>query len=648
MKLEEIEFFKNVANFLSKTVVIFVEEKTLEFFDRIKGMIPKEALISDVRYEGSDVAVYIKNRKMFGEDSSFVKEIVSALKKRILLRPDPSICINPEKAEEIIKSLIPMDAGLKEIYFEPEFGSVILEVEKPGVAIGKGGDILREIKKQTCWSPDIKRIPAIPSEVVKTLREILYKESVFRKDFLDRVGKRIHSGWKGTEWIRFTTLGGYREVGRSCTLLQTPESKVLLDCGLKVGTNEFPYLSVPEFNIQSLDAVILSHSHLDHCGLIPYLYEYGFEGPLYCTAPTRDLMVLLCLDFIEIAQREGKTPLYSSKGVKEAVKHAVILEYGEVSDITPDMRLTLVNAGHLLGSSIVHVHIANGMHNVAYTGDLKFDRTALFEPASADFARVETFITESTYGGGEDIQPSRQIAESSLVKSIQRVMERRGKVLIPAFAVERAQDVMAILAENGFDYPVYLDGMLWDASAIYTAYPEYLSREIQQLIFREGFNPFTAKIFKRVGSAAERNAVIESAEPCVVIATSGMLSGGPVMEHMKYLAESEKNMLMFVGYQAEGTLGRKIQKGWKEIPISENGKTASLPIKMEVATIEGLSGHSDHKQLINYIYRLRQNPERIVCCHGDNAKCIELARELHRIFKCETIAPKLLETVRLR
>ncbi len=630
------------------TVGFHMEEKTSDFFERIKGMIPREALISDVRFEGSDVAVYIKNKKMFAENGAFVKEIVSTLKKRILLRPDPSICINPEKAEEIIKSLIPADAGLKEIYFEPEFGTVVLETDKPGVAIGKGGEILREIKKQTYWNVDIKRIPAIPSDVVKTLHEILYKESVFRKDFLDRIGKRIHGGWKGTEWIRFTALGGYREVGRSCTLLQTPESKILMDCGLKPGTNEYPYLSVPEFNMQSLDAVVLSHSHLDHCGFIPYLFEYGFDGPLYCTAPTRDLMVLLCLDFIEIAQREGKAPLYTSKGVKEAVKHAVTLEYGEVSDITPDMRLTLLNAGHLLGSSITHVHVGNGMHNIAYTGDLKFDRTALFEPASADFARVETLITESTYGAEVDLQPPRQIAETNLVKAVKKVMDRRGKVIIPAFAVERAQDVMAILAENGLEQPVYLDGMLWDASAIYTAYPEYLSREIQQMIFREGFNPFTSKIFKRVGSQTERKAVIESADPCVIIATSGMLTGGPAMEYLKQLADSEKNMLMFVGYQAEGTLGRKIQKGWKEIPVAENGRTTSLPIKLEIATIEGLSGHSDYKQLINYIYRLRQKPERIVCCHGEASKCLELSYNLHKIFRCETLAPKLLETVRLR
>ncbi len=625
-----------------------LEEKTSDFFNRIKSMVPSDIEISDIRFEGCEIVLYTKNKKAFSENGEFIREIVSKIKKRVILRADPSLCMNPENAKEIIKELTPKDAGLKEINFEPAFGTVILEAEKPGLVIGKNGETLKEIKKQTLWDPIVKRVPVISSDVVKTLREILYKESVFRKDFLDKIGRKIHSGWKGTDWIRLTALGGFREVGRSALLLQTPESKVLLDCGIKPGNNEFPYLTVPEFDIQTLNAVVISHAHLDHVGMIPYLYEYGYEGPLYCTAPTRDLMVLLCMDFINISQRELGQSIYTTKGIKEAVKRSICLEYGEVSDITPDMRLTLANAGHVLGSSITHIHIGNGMHNVIYTGDFKYDRTALFEPASTAFTRAETIIIESTYGGEKDIQPTRATSEANLLNTVKKVMDRRGKVIIPAFAVERAQDVMAILAENEFEYPVYLDGMLWDATAIYTAYPEYMSREIQNLIFHKGFNPFTAEIFKRVGSADERKSVIEDKEPCVIISTSGMLTGGPVMEYLKRLCEDEKNMLMFVGYQGEGTFGRRIQRGWKEMPIHENGKNITLPIRCEISTVEGLSGHSDNKQLINYVSRLRAKPERIICNHGDNLKCGELARTMHRIFRCETMAPKLLETVRLK
>jgi len=624
-----------------------VEEKTSELFERVKSSLPGVS-ISDIRFEGCEIVLYTKDKDLFTSDATEIKELVSKLKKRIILRPDPSICIDMEDASKAIKKLVPEEAGLKDIDYEPEFGTVTIEAEKPGLVIGKGGEILKEIKKQTLWLPIVKRAPVIPSDVVKVLRDLIHKESGFRKEFLDKVGKHIHSGWKPTDWVRLTALGGFREVGRSALLLQTPESKVLLDCGIKPGTNEYPYLNVPEFDINKLNAVVVSHAHLDHVGMVPYLYKIGYEGPLYMTTPTRDLMVLLCMDYVELAQREGSIPPYSTKEIKEAVKHTICLDFDQVSDITPDMRLTLLNSGHVLGGAIVHVHIGNGMHNVLYTSDYKFDKTALFEPTSNNFQRAETVITESTYGSSEDIMPKRQEAEAQLVDVCKRTVERGGIALVPSFAVERSQDVMVILSRAGFDRPIYIDGMVWDATAIHTAYPEYFNRDLQKLILQQGENPFTNKIFKRIGSEEERRKVLEAKEPCVIIATSGMLVGGPSVWWLKNLAENKNNSLVFVSYQAEGSLGRRIQKGWKEIPMEQNGRNMGIPINLEIASINGLSGHSDHKQLINYISRLKQAPERIIVDHGESSKCIEFARTCHNIFRCETMAPKLLETIRLK
>ena len=625
-----------------------VEEKTSDLFEKVKSSLPSEASISDIRFEGCEIVLYTKSKDFFISDPQEIKSLVSQLKKRIILRPDPSICIDAEKAKEIIQKLVPKEAGLVDMDFEPAFGSVTIEAEKPGLVIGKGGETLREIRKQTVWLPIVKRAPVIPSDIVKVLRDLMYKESDFRKEFLDKVGKNIHSGWKETEWIRLTALGGFREVGRSCLLLQTPESKVLIDCGIKPGTNEFPYLNVSEADLSKINAIILSHAHLDHCGIIPLLYEMGFNGPLYLTAPTRDLMVLLCMDYIELTQKEGKTPPYSTKGIKEAVKHSICLEYGEVSDITPDMRLTLLNSGHILGSSLVHIHIGNGLHNVLYTSDFKFDRTALFEPASNNFSRAETVITESTYGAKEDITPKRSEAEAQLVEACKKTCDRGGIVLIPSFAVERSQDVMAMLSRANFQYPVYIDGMVWDATAIHTAYPEYFNRELQKLILQQGENPFTNSMFKRIGSDEERKKILEAKEPCAIIATSGMLVGGPSVNWLKRLAEDKKNGLVFVSYQAEGSLGRRIQKGWKEIPMESNGRNAVVPINLEIFNVQGLSGHSDHKQIINYISRLKQKPERIIVDHGENSKCVELSKILYKIFRTETLSPKNLETIRLK
>ncbi|MBU3896475.1 MAG: beta-CASP ribonuclease aCPSF1 [Nanoarchaeota archaeon] len=625
-----------------------VEEKTIDLFARVKEALPSNAKISDIRYEGCEIVLYTKSKDFFMENSSVLKDMVGLLKKRIILRPDPSICLDMEKTSILIKKIVPEEAGLKDISYEPAFGRVIIEADKPGLVIGKGGETLREIKKQTSWYPMIKRAPAIPSDVVKVLRQILYQESDFRKEFLDKVGKNIHSGWKETKWIRMSTLGASREVGRSCILIQTPESKVLLDCGIKPGTNEFPYLDAPEFNLQALNAVVLSHSHMDHCGAIPLLYKMGYEGPLYCTTPTRDLMVLLCMDYIEIMQREGGNVAYSTKDIKEAVKHTICLDYDQVSDITPDIRLTLLNSGHIQGGSLCHLHVGNGLHNILYTGDLKFDKTALFEPASLDFQRAETIIIESTYGSSEDVQPRRAETEAAMMEITNKTMERGGKLLIPSFAVERSQDLMVILTNNKFNHTVYLDGMVWDATAIHTTYPEYFNRDLQKQILQDGENPFTNKIFKRIGSADERKKILASDEPCVIIATSGMLVAGPSVWWLKHLAEDKNNSLLFVGYQGEGTMGRRIQKGWNEIPMEENGKTRAVPINCEIKTITGLSGHSDIKQLVNYLSRLKQRPERIIVGHGESSKCIEFARIAHRTVGCETLAPKNLETIRLK
>jgi predicted metal-dependent RNase len=288
------------------------------------------------------------------------------------------------------------------------------------------------------------------------------------------------------------------------------------------------------------------------------------------------------------------------------------------------------------------------MHNVLYTGDIKFDKTTLYNPASTDFTRAETIITESTYGSADDIQPKRSDVEASLVEFANTVMKRKGKCVIPSFAVERSQDVMAILAKSDFKYPVYLDGMVWDATAIHTTYPEFLNRDMQKMILQQGFNPFTQEIFKRIGSSEERKKILESKDPCVIIATSGMLVGGPSVWWLKKLADDKKNAMVFVGYQGEGTMGRRIQKGWKEVPMEENGRTVAIPINMEIKTINGLSGHSDQKQIINYLSRLKQAPERIVIFHGEPSKSIELSRTLHKVFRCETTAPKNLDALRLK
>jgi KH/beta-lactamase-domain protein len=494
-------------------------------------------------------------------------------------------------------------------------------------------------------------VPPIKSDVINGIRKVLHTESKFRKKFLNEIGEKIF-GERSTnrDWIRVIALGGFREVGRSCLLVETPKSKVLLDCGVAVGAsnaNQYPILQTKEFDYSELDAIIISHSHLDHCGFVPALYERGYDGPVYMTTPTVDLATLLWLDYIDVMQKSTSTPFFTAKGVKEAVRHSIPLEYGEVSDVAPDVRLTFQNAGHILGSALIHLHVGEGLHNIVYALDQKFGRTTLLEPAFTNFQRIETLIIESTYGGEKDIMPSRPETEKQLMDVINSTMENKGICLIPSFSVERAQEVMAILVEKNFQYPVFIDGMIWDANGIFTAYPEYLSRNMQKKIF-SGEDPFLNPIFKRIASPTEREKAWEE-KPCVIISTSGMLIGGPVMEHLKALAEDPRNTLMFVGYQCEGTLGRRIQKGWREIPVkTEDGKTISVEMKMNVQTIEGLSGHSDRNQLLAFMHRLSSKPDRVIIAHGESQKSLELARAIHKIFRVETNVPRNLESLRLK
>ncbi len=617
----------------------------MKIIEKVKSELPENAMISEVCYEGCEIILYTENKEFFKDCTVLIKKIVDKIKKRIEVRADPSIVMSEEKTEEFIKEIVPKDAGVRDIYFEPEFAKVVIHAEKPGLVIGKSGSTMSEIKEKTFWTPDIKRAPVIDSEVIRKIRKMMHIEADYRKKFLNDLGKKIYSEPKEIEWIRTTYLGGFREVGRSCILLKTPQSNVMLDCGISVSStqNPFPHLESPEFQIQALDAVIVSHAHLDHIGLVPFLYEHGYRGPIYCTKPTRDLGALLHIDYLNICKRENSKPPFTMKGVEEMIKHCVSPEYGEVTDITPDMRLTLENSGHLLGSSLTHIHIGDGLYNLLYTGDMKYDRSRLFDPASTNFARVEGLIIESTYGS--EVVKTREEAESMLVESVKRTLERNGRALIPSFAVGRAQEVIAILADTDINVPIYLDGMLWDATAIHTAYPEFMSKAMQTKILHKGKNPFIDPRLKGIGSQKERKEVLDNPKPCVVLSTSGMLTAGPALEYLMEFARDPKNSLIFVGYQGEGTLGRRIQKGWKHVQF-DNG--VSTDLKLEIATVEGLGGHSDQKELLSFVEHLPAKPRKIIINHGESSKSVDLAKTLHKTFRTETVAPRILETLRLR
>jgi predicted metal-dependent RNase len=243
-------------------------------------------------------------------------------------------------------------------------------------------------------------------------------------------------------------------------------------------------------------------------------------------------------------------------------------------------------------------------------------------------------------------------AEEHLTSIINETLERRGKVLIPVPAVGRAQEIMLII--DGYmrrglmkEAPVFIEGMISEATAIHTAYPEYLGREVRNSILHEGVNPFQSDYFTIVEHPNVRQGIIEG-EPCIVLATSGMLEGGPVIEYFKSLSDDDKNSIIFVSYQIEGTLGRRVQKGLSEATMmNSEGKLDVVKVGLRVDSIEGFSGHSDRRQIINYIMQLKPNPERVIVCHGERAKCLSVANFLERKFNVQALAPAVMDTFRL-
>ena len=629
---------------------MLIDDRLKELKAKINEKVPAGITVSEVEFEGPELVIYTDDPKRFADEADLIKILARDLRKRIVVRP--TVLEDPDKAIQDIRAVVPESAGITDIFFDADTGEVLIEAEKPGVVIGKNGSTLREITKHIGWTPKVVRTPPIESSTVKQVRQYLRSVNEERKQFLRTIGRRIHRDIiSRDQWVRVTMLGCCREVGRAAFLLTTPESRVLIDCGEKPdnSANNAPYLYVPEIHpLSQLDAVVLTHAHLDHCALVPLLFKYGYDGPVYSTPPTRDLSAMLQLDYLDVVSKEDRKIPYSSGEVKSYIKHSITLNYGSVTDIAPDIKLTFHNAGHILGSAIAHFHVGDGLYNIAFTGDFNYSKSRLFNPATNQFPRLEALFMESTYGGSNDIQPARSDAEEKLYDTVNTVLLRGGKVIIPAFSVGRSQEVMLALEEGirKEKFPttkIFLDGMIREATAIHTTYPEYLNSDLRNQIFKEGLNPFLASCFVPVDSSDVRNRVI-TGDPSVIITTSGMLNGGPVMEYLSELAADERNALVFVGYQAEGTLGRRIQKGWREVPV---GRRETIVINLEIVTIDGFSGHSDRRQLINYVGHVQPKPEKIFTIHGDENNTIDLASSLYKRYHIETHSPMNLETYRM-
>lgn len=626
-----------------------------ELEKKVWESLPKTCQVTNVDFEGPEIILYTKNPKAFfaGTDN-YVAKIAFELKKKISVRADKSLLQDPSTAKKQIEGLIPVEAGVKNITFVEPFCQVVIEADKPGLVIGKGGETSKAIIVQTGWTPKIVRAPSSDSEFLQGIRYHLNKHAAERKKLLQETAKKIYRNASSKhDWVRLTGLGAFREIGRSCMLVDTPLSKVMMDCGINPANKEdpYPYLDALNFPLSELDALVISHAHMDHQGFAPYLYRMGYNGPLYCTEPTRDIMALLQFDYVDVALKQGVEPPYTEKDVKELLKHVIVRDYRETTDITPDMRITFHNASHILGSASVHMHLGDGAHNLVYSGDMKYGYTRLFDTMDLNYPRVETLIMESTYGGEKDIQPAREHEDRKLLQIILDTLEKKGNVLIPVFAVGRGQEVTLVIEDfyrQGLlpTAKVYVDGLTREASAIHTAYPEYLRQNIQRRILSND-SPFTSPLFNNV-TAQDRDQILKDGN-AIILASSGMLNGGASLAYFYKMADDPKNALVFTGYQGDGSLGRKLQGGIRNIPIAdEKGRTKELNVQMRVESLEGYSGHSDRLQLENYIRNINPKPKRIVVDHGNRIKTVAFAKFITQKYGISSMAIRNLDTLRLR
>ncbi|MDG7049989.1 MAG: beta-CASP ribonuclease aCPSF1 [Nitrososphaerota archaeon] len=620
--------------------------------------IPKEAQVSKIDYEGPRIALYTKSPSFLMENNQIVSDLVNVIKKRIVVRTEESIRKNEEDARKIIAEALPKEAELGSTYFDTATGEVSVEVKRPWLLQNNPDFNSAKLTEQMGWRIRIRKATIIQSSTIQQINYNLKLSSSERSKQLKQIGESIfRPRLAQRSEVSLMTLGGFGQVGRSSMILTTSESKILIDCGVNPGARSpseaFPRLDWANITLDELDAIVIGHAHLDHTGFLPVLCKYGYKGPIYCTEPTLPMMNLIQLDAIRVATAQGRAPIYAERDVKQIMRQTITIPYGTVTDIAPDIKLVFSNAGHILGSATCHFHIGNGDHNFVYTGDIKFGKSILFDSASWNYPRVETLLIESTYGAREDIQPTRQEVESAFINAVNNTLVDGGKVLIPIPAVGRAQEILMVIdhymkAGQMVEAPVFTEGMISEATAIHEAYPEYLARELRQKILETDDNPFDSEYFTNIEHSDAREEPLRDNTPCIILATSGMLEGGPVLEYFRNIAPGNKNKIIFVSYQVNGTLGRRVLDGSKQVSLlGKDGKVEVVNVNCSMIKLDGFSGHSDFNQLMSFVHKLRPKLRRVLVNHGERRKCESLAMNIRRQFRVPAHYPQVQEAIRL-
>jgi uncharacterized protein len=602
--------------------------------------LPQEASLTKIEYEGPCIALYSKNPSYLLQNNQLVLNMVNTIKKRIVIRTDESIRLSQDESTKLIAETIPKDAVVTGTFFDAVLGEAVIFAKKPWLILREGNGL--DLTEKIGWKVRVRKAPQnmLPIETLyKTLAEKTSQRIKFYREVGDKIFRPKLSDQAEASLL---TLGGFAEIGRSCMLLETRESKIILDCGLNVSAKD-PLAATPRFDIagismEDIDAVVLSHAHLDHTGFTPALFKYGYRGPVYCTEPTILLMSMLQREYLRHC---GSDTFFSEQDIDNAVTHTITLMHGIVTDISPDVKLVLSNSGHIIGSTSVHLHIGNGEHNLVYTGDMKFGKTLTLENASWNFPRVETMIIESTYGGKEDIMCSYEQAEAHLATAIESTVAAGGHVLMPVPAVGVSQELILLLdrftKSGSLRTKVLVEKIISEATAVYEAYPEFLSKELGNHVLESETSQFGPQF-----SIVESD-TLKPSEPAIVLAPSSMLVGGPSVDYLKQIANDPRNTLIMLSYQSLDTPGRALLDGARQITI----KGESVKVECQVKRIDGLGSHSDYNQLMAYVMRLRPKLRRVLVNHGERPKAQNLASMINKQLRIQTQHPLVQEAIKL-
>lgn len=411
--------------------------------------------------------------------------------------------------------------------------------------------------------------------------------------------------------LKITFFGAAGEVGRSCIMISSENTAILLDAGVKLGSDDqFPKIEDKE--LKNIDGIVISHAHLDHCGYLPHIYSVGYRNKTYVTKPTGELANVLINDYMHISNPQNVT----KEGLQQLNKNYSVHEYYREFKIK-DLTITFIPAGHILGSALIKV--SDGKRTLIYTGDINLSKTRLLDGADLRGIKAEVLITESTYGGPDDIFKDEKENVKQMVNSTVETLKAGGKVVIPSFAVGRAQEVLFIIDDymnSGVipKMPVYMDGMISKALRIHRHNVIYCRKELQSRILMSDSDPFKSENFVAVEKKSTRTRIATNDESSIIVTTSGMLSGGPIMFYLTKMAGNSLNKMILVGYQAEGTMGREMQEGARNITINDS----KIRIEMSVETYH-LSAHADRKQLETIPGKIA-GLEHIFIVHGEQSK----------------------------